>query len=63
MNDNKKCRVNGCDRKIAVVKHGLCKAHANRYYWNGHPGTGEILKRKRHAPFNHEASKIAQPVE
>jgi len=60
MSDNKKCQVEGCKRKVAVVKHGLCKAHANRYYWKGTPGTGEILKRKRHEPYKAE---ITQPSE
>ena len=60
MPSNKKCQVEGCKRNIAVVKHGLCKAHANRYYWKGHPGSGEILKRKRHAPFNPVMSENIQ---
>ncbi len=42
-----KCRVEGCARKIAVKKHGVCSGHYLRYIRTGKVGSGEIqIKRK-----------------
>lgn len=52
-----KCGVAECDLEIAVKKHGLCKAHTERYYRHGHPGTEKILSRKKHKPYVNKAAK------
>jgi hypothetical protein len=51
---SERCAVAGCDRKMAVVKHKLCKAHANRYYCTGKLGTGIVPKKKRYKPIKWE---------
>lgn len=46
-----KCIVSGCIREMAIIKHGLCKAHMNRFYVHGEVGDGKIGKRKKHKPY------------
>jgi hypothetical protein len=46
-----KCSVDGCKRPIAIPKHGLCKAHLNRFYRTGKPGESKIKPRKFHKPY------------
>lgn len=51
------CVIKGCKRKIAVKKHGLCKAHTNRLYKTGTPGETKITVRKTHKPFKAQLEK------
>ena len=40
-----KCTVVGCDRKIEIKKHKLCRTHYMRYKIKGSVGEGKIQKR------------------
>ncbi len=49
-----KCCIKLCVRKSASFKHQLCKAHLNRYYRHGYPGSTAIVERKKHIPFGEQ---------
>jgi hypothetical protein len=47
----KKCKIKGCDGKVAVFKHGLCWPHMQRYYRHGDVGNLPLRKHKIRKPF------------
>ncbi len=51
------CLVGGCDRTIVYKKHGLCRAHALRYYRHGDPGATPIKKAKIYPPYRPREAK------
>lgn len=53
----KKCCVKGCDRPIAIDKHDLCRAHLQKYYRNGDPGTALVRKKKLYKPYEAHKEK------
>lgn len=51
-----KCLAEGCNRKVQVKKHALCRAHAERFY-TGREVNEDIRKRKKNRkiePFSKE---------
>lgn len=51
MKAEKKCQVPNCKRPVEVMKHQLCKAHANRFYKTGALGNKKVIGRKTHKPL------------
>lgn len=54
---NKKCLVKGCAREIFVSKHGLCRAHYDRYRLKGDVGKGLIIQRRNLEPYQIKLQK------
>lgn len=50
----KLCKIKGCDREIAIIKHKMCNAHAVRFYRTGHPGSCHIRKRSLRSAYKHD---------
>lgn len=50
--DKNICIVPGCNGRISVKKHKLCKPHVQRLYTTGSVGHSKVKKRKVHRPFS-----------
>jgi hypothetical protein len=48
-----KCKIDGCKRKIAIKKHGLCRAHVARYYkWGTCSTEIPVMKYGKKQPYD-----------
>lgn len=57
MTIKKDCFVKGCTREIFIIKHGLCRAHYDRYRLTGDVGSAPIIKRRNIEPYIHIKTK------